>query len=253
MAEKFVEKLFFLIIFGFRAEKFEQLVKKYSQDCQNSIQSLQRNIFRTFLWNEELCSRFLVVERIYWIFGVNFLSNFSKLQPTRAAECFEALLERSVILWSFLVSERKLPYLGKKFRQFAKLHFTCPQQNFEKKWLKYFSLLSSLLDFQWVLSDFGKKISQVCWNSNLSVQGKTVKSFVEQIVFRLFWILTRKACVFAGKFLAGLSKILWTCPVEHLQINISEWKSWKLEDFRIIFEVFGTMPKKKFSGLAKQQ
>ena len=47
-------KIFLLkIIFGFRAEKFEQLVKKNSQDCQNSIQSLQRNIFRTFLWNEE--------------------------------------------------------------------------------------------------------------------------------------------------------------------------------------------------------
>ena len=50
--EKIVEKLFFLIIFGFRAEKFEQLDKKYSHDCQNSIQSVQRNIFETFLWNE---------------------------------------------------------------------------------------------------------------------------------------------------------------------------------------------------------
>ena len=41
------------MFFGFRAEEFEQLDKKYSQGCQNSIQSVQRNIFRTFLWNEE--------------------------------------------------------------------------------------------------------------------------------------------------------------------------------------------------------
>ena len=48
-----VEKLFLQNVFGFRAEKFEQLDKKYSQDCQNSIQSVQRNIFRTFLLNED--------------------------------------------------------------------------------------------------------------------------------------------------------------------------------------------------------
>ena len=66
------------------------------------------------------------------------------------------------------------------------------------------------------------------------------------MVFRLFWILTRKTCVFAGKFLAGLSKILSACPVEHLQIKFSEWKSWKLEEFRNFFEVFGTMAEKFF-------
>ena len=88
----------------------------------------------------------------------------------------------------------------------------------------------------------------MCWNSNPSVQRNNVKKTVEQLVFRLFWILTRKTCVFAWKFLAGLSKLLLTCPVEHLQINISEWKSWKLEDFRIIFEIFGTMAENLFRG-----
>ena len=66
------------------------------------------------------------------------------------------------------------------------------------------------------------------------------------MVFRLFWILTRKTCVFAVKFLAGLSKILSSCPVEHLQSKFSEWKSWKLEEFRKFFEVFGTMAEKFF-------
>ena len=79
-------------------------------------------------------------------------------------------------------------------------------------------------------------------------RGKTSKKTVEQLVFRLFWILTRKTCVFAGKFLAVLSKILSTCLVEHLQSKISECKSWKLEYFWIIFEVFGTMAEHLFQG-----
>ena len=50
-----------------------------------------------------------------------------------------------------------------------------------------------------------------------------------------------------------LSKLLSTCPEEHLQSNVSERKSWKLKDFWINFEVFGTMAEKNFSGLAKRQ
>ena len=67
------------------------------------------------------------------------------------------------------------------------------------------------------------------------------KKTLEQLVFRLFWTLTRKTCSFTRKFLSRLSKLLSTCPEEHFQSNISERKSWKLQEFRIIFEVFGTM------------
>ena len=54
------------------------------------------------------------------------------------------------------------------------------------------------------------------------------------MVFRLFWILTRKTCVFAGKFLAGLSKILW-----RVQWNIyrANFPTGSLENSRI-FENF---------------
>ena len=34
--------------------------------------------------------------------------------------------------------------------------------------------------------------------------------------------------------------------MEHLPSNISEWKSWKFEVFRIIFEVFGAMAENFF-------
>ena len=79
-------------------------------------------------------------------------------------------------------------------------------------------------------------------------RGITSKKLLNTWFFVFFWILTRKKCVFAGKFLAGLSIILSTCLLEHLQSKISECKSWKLEDFRIIFEVLGTMAENLFQG-----
>ena len=86
----------------------------------------------------------------------------------------------------------------------------------------------------------------MCRNSNLSVHRKNVKKTLEQLVFRLFLDFDNKTCVFAGKFFAMLSKLLSTCPEENLQSNISQRKSWKLQDFRINFEVFGTMAEKFF-------
>ena len=77
--------------------------------------------------------------------------------------------------------------------------------------------------------------------------GKTSKKTLEQLVFRLFWTLTRKTCVFTGRFLSKLSILLSTCPEEQLQSNTSERKSWKLQDFRILFEVFGTMAEKNLA------
>ena len=117
-----------------------------------------------------------------------------------------------------------------------------------KKWLKYFSLLSSLLDFQWVFSDFGKKISQVCWNNNLSVLGKNVKKLCWTICFSSFFGFWQEKPVFLQEsFWQGCQKT-FDFPVEHIQIIISESKSWKLEDFWIIFEILGTMAENLFQG-----
>ena len=78
------------------------------------------------------------------------------------------------------------------------------------------------------------------------------KKTLEQLVFRLLWTLTRKTCIFTERIFSRLSKLLSTCPEEHLRSNISETKSWKLGDFRIIFEVFGTMAENIFR-VTKQQ
>ena len=99
-----------------------------------------------------------------------------------------------------------------------------------------------------VFSDFGKKKFRRVETVIKCTEGKTSKNTHEKLVFRFSWTLTRKTCSFTGKFFAGLSKLLSTCPKEPLKSNISERKSWKLQDFRIIFEVFGTMAEKFYRG-----
>ena len=107
------------------------------------------------------------------------------------------------------------------------------------------SFLGLWVSFFW----FSQKNSQVCWNSNLSVQRKNFKKLTfEQMVFRLFRTLTRKTCIFAGKIFTMLSKLLSTYPEEHLQSNISEGKSLNLEDFWINFENSGTTAENLFQG-----
>ena len=75
---------------------------------------------------------------------------------------------------------------------------------------------------------------------------KNVKKNSWIIGFSSFLDFNKKTRIFTRTFLAGLSKLLSTCPEEHFQSKISERKSWKLQDFRIIFEVFGSMAEKIF-------
>ena len=87
----------------------------------------------------------------------------------------------------------------------------------------------------------------MCRNHNLNVQKKNfIKKDLEHLIYRQFWTSTRKTCIFNGKIFAGLSNLLFTCPEEHLQSNVSERKSWKLKDFWINFENFGTMAEETF-------
>ena len=76
----------------------------------------------------------------------------------------------------------------------------------------------------------------------------SIKIDLEHLICRHFWTSTMKACIFNGKFFAGLSNLLCTCPEDYLQSNVSERKSWKLKDFWINFEVFGTMAENLFQG-----
>ena len=74
----------------------------------------------------------------------------------------------------------------------------------------------------------------------------SLKKDLEHLIYRQFWTSTSKTCIFNGKIFAGLSNLLFTCPEEHLQSNVSEGKSWKHKDFWINFEKFGTMAEKTF-------
>ena len=197
---------------------------------------------------KKFCSNFLVFERNYWNFGLNFLSNLSKLPPMGAAKVLIFFGEKSNCLVIFGIWAKVTNFWQKNFWQVAKSAFYVFSA---KLWEKMVKVIYTNDIFFRTLSEFflilAKKISQVCRNSNLSVHRKNVKkNTLEQLVFRLFLNFDKKTCVFTGKFLAMLSKLLSTCPEENLQGNISQRKFRKLQDFRIIFEVFGTMAEKIF-------
>ena len=202
---------------------------------------------------KKLCSSFLVVERKYWTFGVIFLSKFLK----------SATYGRNGTFWCFFFGKKsnclivfglwvKITVIWQKIWHLAvslKVHFTCPQQNVEKKRMKVIhTIIISFGILREFFSDFVKKMFRRVETVIKCTEGKTSKNTHDKLVFRFSWILTRKTCSFTGKFLAGLSKLLSTRPKEPLKSNITERKSWKLQDFRIIFEVFGKMTEKFYQG-----
>ena len=121
-----------------------------------------------------------------------------------------------------------------------KVPFTCPQQNFEKKMIK---VIYTIIDFFGILredfSDCNKKMFRRVETVIKCTEGKTSENTHEKLVFRFSWTLTRKTCSCIGKILAGLSKLLSTCPKEPSESKISGRKSWN-------FRIFGEFL--KFSG-----
>ena len=80
-------------------------------------------------------------------------------------------------------------------------------------------------------------------------RGKISKNLLlNKWFFVIFGLWQEERVFFSGIFLAGLSKLLSTCPEEQLQSNISEKKSWNLEGFWMVFEDFGTMAEIFFQG-----
>ena len=54
----FTKIVFYSNQFGISSRIVRTLRQKYSQDCQNYIQKVERNNFRTFLWIEEILLKF---------------------------------------------------------------------------------------------------------------------------------------------------------------------------------------------------
>ena len=163
--------------------------------------------------------------------------------------------EKSNCLIVFGLWAKVTVFWQKIYGRLLKVMFTCPQQNFEKKMIEVKYTIIIFLGF-WMrfFLILTKKSNKVCRNSNLNVQKKNVikkRSWTNDLLS--FLDSTRKTCIFNGKFLAALSNLLFTCPEEHLQTNVSGRKSWKLKDFWINFEVFVDNSGNPFSGLSKQQ
>ena len=141
LEERYCRKIVFYINFGLRAEKVEQLEKKFSQDCQNYIQSVQRNKFRTFLSNEKTLIKFLGRWAKLLGFWCEFFVKISQNCSLRVQRNVLMFFfgEKSICLIVFGLLAKKNRLLAKNIWHLAmllKVHFTCPQQNFEKKWQK---------------------------------------------------------------------------------------------------------------------
>ena len=182
--KKFVEKLFLNSLSDLE-QKVWTIRQKILAALSKLVQSVQGNNFRTFLSNAETLLKFCG-RLSFWTFGLKFLSNFSKLQPTGAAESFNVFFRREEYLFdrfqSLSQKNRLLAWNIWHLAVLLKVHFTCPQQK--------------------------------------CTEGKNVKKILlKNWFFVFFWNLTRKNCIFTGKFFAGLSKLLSTFPEEHLRRN----------------------------------
>ena len=118
--KKFVEKLFFQVIFGLRAEKFEQLNRKFTQDCQNYVQRLQRDDFGTFLWNEGNLLK-LFGPRWAKLFAF-WRENFSKFVKKAAYVSSGTLTEQH--FWKEAYKIWGFSNIFQNFRENGKKHFS---------------------------------------------------------------------------------------------------------------------------------
>ena len=206
-----------------------------------------------FLWNEETLLKFFgrwakVLD--FWCEFFVKISQKCSLQLQRNVLMFffrreEYLFDR---FWSLSENNRHLTK-NLAFGSFAKSAFHVSSAKLWEKMTKVIKTIiisfGTLIEFFLILS---KKIVRCVETVIKCTERKTSKNTLEKLVFRFSWTLTRKSCSFTGEILAVLSKLLSTCPKETLKSNISERKSWKLQDFRLIFEVFGTMAEIFFQG-----
>ena len=134
--EKIVEKLFFISladleqkVWTIRQKTLATLSKPLSRCSTEQFLKLSsewRNSAQVFWLLSE------IVGLLAWV----FLSNFLKLQPRGGCSgtfwCFFG--EKCNCLIVFDLSAKVTVFWQKNYGRLPKLHFMCPQQNFEKKW-----------------------------------------------------------------------------------------------------------------------
>ena len=201
---------------------------------------------------KKLCSNFLVVKRNYWTFGVNYLSNMGKLQPTCPAERLKFFSGGKIIVWAFSASERNYPAFGKK------IHGTVAKSAFHvssaKLWEKMTKLIYTTITFlgPWVsFARFWQKKVVRCVETVSQVYRRNtwIKILPNEWFFVFFGFLARKTCVcFYLKVFDRVVKTFFYVFRGTLQNIISERESWKFEDFWINFEVSRTIAENLFQG-----
>ena len=161
MQEKICRKIVFFYLFRTSSRKFWTIRQKYSQDCQNYIQIVQRSNFRTFLSNEETLLKFFGRWAKLLDFWLEFFVKFLKTAAYGCSGTFWCFLERKVTVWSFLVSEWKKPSFGKKFMAFGRVAKSAFHVSSAKLWEKMTKLIYTIIiffgTFSEIFYDFEKK------------------------------------------------------------------------------------------------
>ena len=105
--KEFVEKSFFKSSSNFQQKRLSNKTKNTRRIVKTTFNVFRRTVLGCFSGLKELPSSFLVVERNYWTFGVNFLKIFQNCSQRVQRKVLRFFLVRRVIVWSFSVSERK--------------------------------------------------------------------------------------------------------------------------------------------------
>ena len=278
------------VIFGLRAEKFGRSDEKpFVGLSKLHSTSAEEQFLDVSLEGTKFAQAFCSLSEIIGLFVWIFLSSLSELQPTCAADHFEVSLERRVIVWAFLVAERKYPIFGRKsLAGLLKLYFTCPEEQFQdifSEWKHFWRMKitrrivkTTFNVFKGTVSGRFSGMMKLCssflsvernyWTfsvnflSSLSELQPTCaadhfEDFLQRrVIVWAFLVAERKYPIFGRKNLAGLLKLYFTCPEEQFQDIFSEWKHfWRMKNTRRIvkttFNVFKGTVSGRFSGMMK--
>ena len=224
-------------IFGFWANIFCLLSKFSGPDCQNCISRVQRKILTKNTSLE-------IKEKIYVCFG-NWAKNVGLSLKTflRGCQNFFLPVERNIfrkdilrIFFQFwILSENFLPFVESSCAGLSELHFTCPEEKFDKKdTLEYERKIKSVLATEQKISASRWKLFCGVVKTAFLLSKGTFRGTIISIVF----------CHF------GISNECFLAFCRSTKNTFLE-TSLKVEPFLAIEQIFSAFCPKVFDGVVR--
>ena len=212
LEDKVCKFCFLKSFLDFEQKSLNNSRKRNLQDCQNYIKRVQRNNFRTFFFewrNFDQVSWSLseIIGLLVWI----FCQNFSKLQPTGAAESFDVFFRREEYMFDrFQSLSEKNRLLARNIWHLAVLLKNAFHVSSEKLWEKMTEVIITIIIFFGTLSEFflilAKKIVRCVETVNKCTEGKTSKKYSWKIGFSSFLEFDKKKLYFCRKVFGRVVK-----------------------------------------------